>query len=148
MICSFRTHRFWEQYFGLQSHVGASYNLDYQCYKYKHHFSSLIVIGSQYGDLLHRRIATENLTVLSTNGCCCHLLLSPATCCQCSDCVVYNSQYFVFAIIFKLVLRAYLTVFYLQVVTKCISRKTFITHIIKASHLYEWKTYIPIFIDI
>ena len=56
LICSFRTHRLWEQYFGLQSHVGASYYLDYQCYNYKHHSGSLIVIDSQNGDLLLRGI--------------------------------------------------------------------------------------------
>ena len=127
LICSF-VHRFWEQYFGVQSHVGASYNLDYQSNNYKHHSGSLIVIDSQNGCLLHSGISTENLTVLPAKGCCCHLPLSAANCWQrqpqeqCSDCVLYNSQYFVFAITFELVLHAYLTVLFLQMVTKSISR--------------------------
>ena len=91
------------------------YDLGFRVYSdtYKHHSGSLIVINSQNGDLLLSEMSTENFTVLPANGCRCHLPLSAASCWQmqpqqqCSDCVLYNSQYFVFAIIFKLVLHAY-----------------------------------------
>ena len=94
---------------------GTSYNLDYQCYNYKHHSGSLKVIDSQNGDLLLREISTENLIVLPADGCSCHLPLSATSCWQmqpqqhCTNCVVYNSQYFVFAIIFECLFNTFLS---------------------------------------